>query len=143
MTLDERLRDREQGVLDRLTTAGFRDAYPDEAARREYLGKFWYRPAGGESWADVALRLRAVLLELRLTMSDERVLLVTHDVVILVARYILEGLSPTEATQWSGQLRNCSLTAYRRAPDGQSLLLDRFNDATALDGLAIPSTSNG
>ena len=35
--------------------------YPDEAKRRDLLGKFYYRPPGGESWADVALRIRSVL----------------------------------------------------------------------------------
>jgi broad specificity phosphatase PhoE len=141
-TVDERLRDREQGVLDRLTGAGFRDKYPEEAARREYVGKFWFRPSGGESWADVALRVRAVLLELRLTMPDERILVVTHDVVILIVRYILERLAPTEATQWSGQLRNCSLTTYRRAADNDGMHLERFNDVTALERHSAPVTAN-
>jgi broad specificity phosphatase PhoE len=143
VTVDERLRDREQGVLDRLTGAGFRDKYPEEAERREYVGKFWFRPAGGESWADVALRLRAVLLELRLTMADERVLVVTHDVVTLLARYVLESLAPVEATRWSGQLRNCSVTTYRRRPDGSGMQLEVFNDTTALDELDEPVTANG
>jgi broad specificity phosphatase PhoE len=143
VTVDERLRDREQGVLDRLTGAGFRDAYPAEAERREYVGKFWYRPTGGESWADVAMRIRAVLLELRLTMPDERIFVVTHDVVILIVRYILERLAPVEATQWSGQLRNCALTTYRRVPQGDGMELKRFNDVTALEHLAAPVTANG
>lgn len=143
VTVDERLRDREQGVLDRLTGAGFREQYPEEAARREYVGKFWYRPSGGESWADVAMRVRAVLLELRLAMPDERILVVTHDVVILIFRYVLEQLAPAEATKWSGQLRNCSLTSFRRATAGNHLELERFNDVTALERRAAPVTANG
>lgn len=142
VSVDERLRDREQGVLDRLTGAGFRDKYPEEAVRRDYVGKFWYRPSGGESWADVALRVRAVLLELRLTMPDERILVVTHDVVILVVRYILERLAPVEATQWSGQLANCSLTTFRRAADGDGMVLERFNDVTALQRSATSVTAH-
>jgi broad specificity phosphatase PhoE len=43
--LDERLRDRELGVLDRLTMRGIRARYPDEAERRRWLGKFYHRPA--------------------------------------------------------------------------------------------------
>jgi broad specificity phosphatase PhoE len=133
VTVDERFRDREQGVLDRLTGAGFRDEYPQEAARREYIGKFWFRPAGGESWADVALRIRAGLLELRLTASEERVLVVTHDVPILIARYILEELTATEATALSGQLKNCSVTRYSARPDHSGMTLDTFNDSTAVE----------
>ncbi|MBV9097836.1 MAG: histidine phosphatase family protein, partial [Frankiaceae bacterium] len=47
LTVDERLRDREQGVLDRLTGEGLRSQFPEEAARRDYVGKFWFRPSGG------------------------------------------------------------------------------------------------
>lgn len=140
LTFDERLRDREQGVLDRLTGAGFRDRYPEESARRDYVGKFWFRPAGGESWADVASRLRSALLELRLAMPDERVLVVTHDVVILLARYVIERLAPEEATVWSGQLRNCSVTAYRRVPDGSGMELERFNDVAPLEAVGVDAT---
>jgi probable phosphoglycerate mutase len=47
--VDERLRDRELGVLDLLTTSGVQNRLPAEAARRAWLGKFYYRPPGGES----------------------------------------------------------------------------------------------
>src|SRR4051812_35669576 len=53
--LDERLREREFGVLDRLTRAGIELRYPDQAEARARVGKFYYRPPGGESWCDVAL----------------------------------------------------------------------------------------
>lgn len=128
---DERLRDREQGVLDRFTAVGVRETYPDEAERLSHVGKFWYRPAGGESWADVALRIRSLLLDLRLTRSGERILAVTHDVTILLIRYVLENLSVEEAVALSGQVRNCSLTRYDER-DGE-LALTTFN---CLDPLA-------
>jgi broad specificity phosphatase PhoE len=128
---DERFRDREQGVIDRLTGAGLRDVYPEEAERRDYLGKFWYRPMGGESWADVALRVRAALLELRLTMPDERVLVVSHDVTILMVRYVIEQLGAADVVALSGKLPNCSVTRYER--EGDKLRLDAFADATALE----------
>ncbi|GGK33401.1 hypothetical protein GCM10010124_27690 [Pilimelia terevasa] len=51
---DERLRDRELGVLDLLTATGVRARLPGEEERRRRLGKFYYRPPGGESWADAA-----------------------------------------------------------------------------------------
>jgi broad specificity phosphatase PhoE len=142
LNVDERLRDREQGVLDRLTGAGLRAQFPDEAARRDYVGKFWYRPSGGESWADVATRMRAWLLEMRLAMTDERVLVVSHDVPILLARYILENLTPDEATSYSGQLRNCSLTSYQVRPDATGMQLDAFNDTTAIKTDDAPVTAH-
>ena len=128
---DERLRDREQGLLDRLTWYGVRELYPEEAERRSYLGKFWYRPPGGESWADVALRMRHLLRDVRADCARERVLVVSHDVPILLARYVLESLTPEQAVALSGQVVNCGMTVFRR--DGDSLRLETFNDATPVE----------
>ena len=61
VAVDERLRDRELGILDLLTSHGVARLHPEEAERRRHLGKFYHRPPGGESWADVALRLRSFL----------------------------------------------------------------------------------
>ena len=58
---DERLREKEFGVLDRLTTLGIEQHFPDQAEARRRIGKFYHRPPGGESWCDVILRLRSVL----------------------------------------------------------------------------------
>jgi probable phosphoglycerate mutase len=139
-SIDERLRDREQGVLDRLTSSGFRDQYPDEAARRDYLGKFWYRPYGGESWADAALRVRAALLEVQLTRCGQRLLVVGHDMTIIIIRYVLEQLSADGAVGLSGIIRNCSTTTYDLV--GDSMTLRSFNDITAIerDGDALTTT---
>jgi glucosyl-3-phosphoglycerate phosphatase len=93
MSEDERLRDRELGVLDRLTSVGIRERYPSEAERRRTLGKLYYRPPGGESWADVALRLRSFLLDLESRPGHTgSALIASHDAVILLFRYVLEGL---------------------------------------------------
>lgn len=95
LRVDERLRDRELGVLDRLTARGVRNRYPDEAERRRYLGKFYYRPPGGESWADVALRLRSFLGDIS-DLDRGVTLIVAHDAVVLLLRYVCENLD--EAT---------------------------------------------
>lgn len=136
---DERLRDREQGVLEGLTWTGICQRYPDEAHRRLHLGKFWYRPPGGESWADVAGRVRAALLQLRCDALGARVLVVAHDVPILLVRYAVEGLTPEQALALSGRLANCSLTTYRC--DGERLVLQAFNDVTPL--LSPPPADSG
>jgi broad specificity phosphatase PhoE len=90
---DERLREREFGILDRLTKVGIEARYPEQAAARAFLGKFYHRPPGGESWVDVAGRVRAVVESLRLEHPGERVCLVAHQVVITLCRYVLEGLT--------------------------------------------------
>jgi broad specificity phosphatase PhoE len=121
---DERLRDRELGILDLLTTHGVRTLLPDEAARRDRLGKFYYRPPGGESWADVALRLRAVLGDLRRDHDGGRVLLFAHEAVIYLLRYLLEGLTERElmAIAHDGGLANCSVTTWERSGAGLSIV---------------------
>jgi broad specificity phosphatase PhoE len=90
LRVDERLRDRELGILDRLTSRGVQSRYPGEAERRRYLGKFYYRPPGGESWADVVLRLRSFLSDLSTEVERGVVLIVAHDAVVLLLRYICE-----------------------------------------------------
>ncbi len=124
---DERLRDRELGILDMLTGCGVARRYPEEAARRRWLGKFYYRPPGGESWADVALRLRGVLGDLRQRYGDRRVLLVGHEAVILLLRYLVEDLGEAELLDIgrSVVLANGGLTSWERV-DG-SLRLTGFN----------------
>ena len=116
---DERLREREFGILDRLTHRGVDAAFPEEAKRRAWLGKFYYRPPGGESWVDVALRLRSLRDSLVREHADRRVLLVTHEVPIIITRYLVERLDEKAALaiSRSGHLANCSLTAYERDGD--------------------------
>ncbi|WP_416904576.1 histidine phosphatase family protein [Micromonospora echinospora] len=130
---DERLRDRELGVLDLLTSHGVASRFPEEAERRARLGKFYYRPPGGESWADVALRLRALLGDLRRDHADRRVALFGHEALVFLLRYLLEPISEPELVELTRRHRlgNCSVTGWRRGPDG-NLGLTVFNDVTHL-----------
>jgi broad specificity phosphatase PhoE len=138
---DERLRDRELGVLDRLTALGVSTRLPDEDARRRFLGKFYYRPPGGESWADVALRLRSLLADLAREHQDQRVLLVTHEAVIFLLRYLIDGLSVEELlglAPW--RLANASLTSWERR-DGK-LALVAFDDDSPIRAQALTTRQN-
>lgn len=126
---DERLRDRELGILDRLTRLGVETRYPDEAERRLWLGKLYYRPPGGESWADVALRLRSILDELNTLGTGHRVMLVCHDAVILLVRYVLEGMSEHEILDLAAttSVLNASITRYVRPSGAGPWKLESFN----------------
>src|SRR4051794_16590664 len=53
LRIDERLREREFGVLDRLTRLGIRQRFPQESELRSRLGEFYHPPAGGASWTGV------------------------------------------------------------------------------------------
>jgi probable phosphoglycerate mutase len=138
---DERLREREFGVLDLLTHQGIVAAHPAEAERRRRLGKFYYRPPGGESWVDVALRLRSLRDSLVREHADRRLLVVTHEVPIIITRYLLEELDEQAALAISrtGSLANCSLTTYQRGDDGR-LHLDREAWTVPLEREATPVT---
>jgi len=140
--VDERLREREFGILDRLTTQGIEVRYPEQAEARRRLGKFYHRPPGGESWCDVILRLRAALDTLSLHHRDQRVLIVGHQVVILCLRYLLEGLTETEilAIDAEGDVANCGVTTYVRNGEG-GLTLDLYNFVAPLEVQGAPVTS--
>lgn len=134
---DERLRERDLGWWDGLTGAGVRARFPEEAARRQRIGKFYYRPPGGESWCDVALRVRSVLSSLREEHAGRRVLLVSHQAVIMNFRLVLEGLDETGLLRLDAEdpLANCSVTAYRAGADGVELTL--AGDTTAVRDVKV------
>jgi broad specificity phosphatase PhoE len=117
---DERLRDRELGVLDLLTSHGVRERWPDELRRKRRLGKFYYRPPGGESWADVVLRLRSLLAELGARRPGARVLLSAHEMTVFALRYLLEGLPEPDLLRVAAgtEVPNGSVTTWERDRDG-------------------------
>lgn len=114
LIIDERLREKEFGVLDRLTHAGVAALYPEQAEFRRLLGKFYHRPPGGESWCDVILRLRSSIDMLTREFHGERVLLVGHSVVVLCFRYLLERMTEEEILEIdrANEVANCSVTSY-------------------------------
>ncbi len=141
--LDERLREREFGILDRLTWKGIGQIYPDEAKARAFLGKFYYRPPGGESWCDVILRLRSALDTLSLHHRGQRVLIVAHQVVVLCLRYLLERLDEREilAIDAEGDVANCSVTEYAFDAGAGELKLVRYNFIAPLHEAGAPVTT--
>lgn len=127
VTVDERLRDRELGILDGYTSDGVDRVFPEEAERRRFLGKFYYRPPGGESWADVALRIRSVLTDLTTGAAEsgvrpDRVLVVSHDAVTSLFRYVCEGFDEQGILDEVRRrpVPNASVTRLRRRA-GESL----------------------
>jgi broad specificity phosphatase PhoE len=129
---DERLREKEFGILDGLTTAGILADEPQQAEFRRLLGKFYHRPPGGESWCDVIFRLRSLLDTVSLHYHGRRVMIVAHQVVVLCLRYIIENLTEQEilAIDAAGDVANCSVTEYVFDPDvGKEggLTLVRYN----------------
>jgi 2,3-bisphosphoglycerate-dependent phosphoglycerate mutase len=125
--VDERLRDRELGLWDSLMWRGIVDRFPDEAERAKLVGRFFHRPPGGESWADICLRVRTFLADLTRELADARVLVVAHDVVIQLTRVVVEGMDELTAVELvhSTQYANTGLTTFERGPEGPRL--ERYN----------------
>lgn len=129
---DERLREKEFGILDGLTAEGIAAVEPEQARLRKVLGKFYHRPPGGESWCDVILRLRSLLDTVSLHHGERNVMIVAHQVVVLCLRYILEGLDEGSilAIDREAPIANCGVTEYVFDPSASrtgGLRLSRFN----------------
>lgn len=135
LTVDERLRERELGIFDGMTPQGIRRTHPEEAARRRWLGKFYYRPPSGESWTDVVQRVRQFLLQLSSEpVADGTVWVFTHQAVILAFRVAFEGLSEQEILEVdaSAPLANCSITRYE-CDGGGRWHLTCFGDTSGIE----------
>jgi broad specificity phosphatase PhoE len=126
---EERIREIEFGILDGLTWSGVKQKYPEEFVRREREGKYWYRPPGGESRPDVALRVHSFLGTLTRDYQKKSVLVVCHSVVVLIFRRLLERWGEAEYLQVESEddVLNCSMTAYRYEAKIGKLVLDEYN----------------
>jgi broad specificity phosphatase PhoE len=135
LQVDERLRDRELGVLQMRTKAAMDRLYPDEMARLAAVGSFYFRPAGGESFVDVALRIRSVVRDLADDYAGRRVLIVAHDAVVLFLRYVIEDI-PADEILGHAPVRNCAVTRWT-GESGTPKLIE-YNATTHLSGPPTP-----
>ncbi|MGW0197108.1 histidine phosphatase family protein [Nonomuraea sp. NPDC003201] len=124
LTVDGRLRDQEAGAFARYNLAAIKERFPEEMARREAEGAYAFRPPGGESLADVVVRLRDLLADLREHAAGRRVLIVAHDSVVLGLRHVLAGGPDADlaAVLAFAPVLNASVSVW----DGSGLV--RFND---------------
>jgi broad specificity phosphatase PhoE len=144
---DERLREKEFGILDRLTTHGIAHHYPELYEQRQHVGKFYFRPPGGESWCDVILRLRSVIDTLNREYCRERVLIVAHQVTVNCFRYLFERMNEKAILDFdrAGDVPNCSVTSYEYDPTlgkGGHLALRLVNFVAPLEATGTPVTAS-
>jgi broad specificity phosphatase PhoE len=143
---DERLREKEFGITDRLTPLGIREKFPELAAQRLSVGKFYFRPPGGESWCDVILRLRSVLDTITREYRGDRVLIIAHQVIVNCFRYLLERLDEDAilAIDRAGDVPNCAVTSYAFDPAAGKrgkLVLQQANFVAPLTDTGTPVTA--
>ena len=144
--VDERLREKEFGILDRLTRHGIQQRYPELHEQRKHVGKFYFRPPGGESWCDVILRLRNMIETITREYRKERVLIVSHQVVVNCFRYLLERLDERQILdiERASDVPNCAVTSYEfdptRGKNGK-LILRLTNFVAPLKKAGAPVTA--
>jgi broad specificity phosphatase PhoE len=143
LRMDERLREKEFGVLDRHTVLGIRERFPELAAQRAHVGKFYFRPPGGESWCDVILRLRSVMEMVSREHTGQRVLIVAHQVIVNCMRYLLEDLDEHEilALDRKGDVPNCGVTSFEHDPLSDGMVVDLVNFVAPLREAGAPVTT--
>lgn len=145
VVMDERLREKEFGILDRLTRYGIEQKFPELSVQRAHVGKFYFRPPGGESWCDVILRLRSLTETITREYAERRLLIVCHQVIVNCFRYLLEGMDEQQILDIDrqGDVPNCAVTSYRFDPgsgrDGK-LCLDLVNFVAPLERQGAPVT---
>jgi broad specificity phosphatase PhoE len=126
---DDRLVDRLLGDLEMLTRAAVSQRFPDEAGRRSEVGEYRYTPPGGESFADIEVRLGAFMDDLNRNHAGERVIVVAHDAVVLMMRAVIERLGWDQVVAMEraeGNVRNASISQFLER-DGR-LRLARYNN---------------
>lgn len=130
--IEERLRERDFGVIESLTRHGFMSLFPQEWERRKKVGKYYYRPPGGESYPDVNLRVHSFLGTLVREHPGQQVLVVTHSVVVLAFRRLIERLEEDKVLELDrhDEPKNASLSVYESQPglpSGTGLKLGTWN----------------
>jgi len=112
--VDERIREKEFGVIDGLIAKDIQEKLPLEWDRIMRLKKYYYRPAGGESYPDVNLRVWSFLTALRRDHQGEKILVISHEAVMLCFRKVLEKFSEKQLLTINEQnvIKNCATISY-------------------------------
>ncbi len=119
------LREREVGYTFDMTTEEANAAFPWLQEYWETSGRFFARPPGAESLADVAQRVYKFLGMLFRDRAGQRVVVVSHGGTMRMFRFWLERWSYEEVVDRfeTDRIPNCGLVTYRYSPDVDRLVL--------------------
>jgi broad specificity phosphatase PhoE len=125
------LRERDAGWTYDMTTAEAAAAFPWLQGYWDTFGRFFARPPGGESFADVAERVYLFLGMLFRDRPQQRVLVVSHGGTLRVFRHLLERWTADEfVSRWDSEpVPNCAVTSYTFDPTAGRLALRTLNAA--------------
>ena len=119
------LRERDAGWTYDMTTTEAADALPWLQGYWDTFGRFFARPPGGESLAQLAERVYLFLGMLFRDRAQQRVLVVSHGGTLRVFRYLLERWTHDEFLErWESEpVPNCAVTSYAFDPAAGRLIL--------------------
>ena len=106
--ISQRLRERDWGDIDAIPLVEFKKIFPHNALRKEIDALYW-RPPGGESIADVRLRVRSFFDTLHRECADKKVVVVTHGEFMWAMRAELEYLNDE---QWIAADKDPKMKIY-------------------------------
>lgn len=123
------LRERDAGWTYDMTTAEAEAAFPWLQGYWDTFGRFFARPPGGESLAQVAERVYLFLGMLFRDRAQQRVLVVSHGGTLRVFRYLLERWTHDEfLDRWESEhIPNCAVTSYASDAEAGRLMLRGLN----------------
>ncbi|MEV8638859.1 histidine phosphatase family protein [Streptosporangium sp. NPDC051023] len=127
--LDARLGDRDMGRLSGMNLAAIRQRFPEEAERL-LRAEYGYRAPDGESFSDVASRVRETVNAMRAECAGRRVLVVAHDAVVLMLKHVIEKV-PLESVSVFAPVGNASVSVWRGSRS------EIFNDDRHLRDISV------
>jgi broad specificity phosphatase PhoE len=90
----------------------------------------------------VALRVRSAIDSLAERYTDRDVVVVAHEVVILLFRYVLEDLTEADvlAIGRDTPMANCAITTFTRDPSNAGLTLTSYAETLPVEELGADVT---
>ena len=123
---DINFRERESGFCYNMTEAEVREWFPWLDGYWKLHGSFLARPPGGESVADVCLRVKPGLNDIAKRYPGKKVLIVTHGRTVHACEFVVEGWTIEEMREvLKHDPANASLTVYKEDVRGELRLLER------------------
>lgn len=119
------LRERDRGVLANKTHQERALLHPDEMVRKQ-RNSFYWQPSGGESLANLCLRIERVLDNLSQNCGGLKVIIVCHGGVIKSFRALLESERGDLNTKMN-KINNCQIVWYTRRDPERGSIASSYN----------------
>lgn len=123
------IRERESGYTYFMTKSEVEESFPWYEEYWSTLGPVLARPIGGESIADLIVRIRMFLDQTFKETAGKNILISCHGRVLSAMRYLLEDWTFADLEHFlsSKGPRNCGVTIYSFSPESNRLCLKEYD----------------